>query len=141
MLGAMTRFEKEVRLMMHVKMLCGVVMGVLLLVGCGVPRETLMLARVEAAIGTHADANDAQIREKLVAQEQAWKTLAALMLKREFNGIVVDEQFVELVQQVAALAKRQRQLIERQEDDTDLNRQTLERFERLWRDAERYLAK
>ena len=127
--------------MMHVKMLCGVVMGVLLLVGCGVPRETLMLARVEAAIGTHADANDAQIREKLVAQEQAWKTLAALMLKREFNGIVVDEQFVELVQQVAALAKRQRQLIERQEDDTDLNRQTLERFERLWRDAERYLAK
>ena len=126
--------------MMFVRLL-GCVAAMVVLAGCGVPRETLMLARAQAALVTEAEADDAVVRAKLVAQDQAWRRMAALVMQREFGGIAVDEEFVELVKQVAALAKRQRQLIERNEDDVEWNRQALERFEMLWRNAERYLAK
>ena len=130
---------------MWLKTLCGVavvvVVAMLCLVRCGVPQDTLMLARVQAAMATDTEASDEEVRSKLVAQDQAWRKFAELVEKREFGGIMVDADFVELVKQVAALAKRQRVLIERNEDDAEFNRQALERFELLWRDAERYLAK
>jgi len=149
MLGAMARFEKEERLIMQVKKLYSVVavmavaavIGALLLVRCGVPREALMLARTEAALVTDPSADDTEVRTKLIAQDQAWSQLATMVDQREPGGIVVNAEFVELVKQVAALAKRQRQLIEQQQDDPAFNRQALERFEMLWKDAEKYLAK
>ena len=79
---------------------------VMMLVGCGVPREAGALATAEAAVGVPG--TDAAIRTQLVAEDAQWAQLAQLLQRREFGGISVDATFVNLVNQTAALAKRQR---------------------------------
>jgi hypothetical protein len=107
--------------------------------GCGVPREAGRLAAAESqALVTPAD--DAAVRQAMLQQETAWRSLADLAARREFGGITgVDGRFVELVHRAAALAARQRVLIEQGADDPSQNRATLEAFRALWEQTDRYL--
>ena len=59
---------------------------------------------------------------------------------RELGWITsVDAGFVQLVQQTAALAKRQNDLIGQHQDEAAMNRESLEHFNHLWQGADRYL--
>jgi hypothetical protein len=118
-----------------------VLMGVwaILIMGCGAPREAGVLARQEAALLAAAPADDAAVRSALAAQADAWETMAALVQRRDVFGTPVDAAFIELVQRTAVLACRQRDLIAHGQDDPALNRQNLERLQRLWSGAARYL--
>jgi hypothetical protein len=63
-----------------------------------------------------------------------------MLQKSEFGGIQgVDPAFTKLVVQTAALARRQRDLINAKEDDPPNNRQALEKLQRLWQTANQYL--
>jgi hypothetical protein len=113
--------------------------GAMLLAACGVPREAGTLAAQEAAAAT-APADDAAVRQRLQQEAAAWSTLGGLLQKRELGGITgVDAGFVQLVQQTAALAKRQNDLITQGHDDAAMNRESLEHFNQLWQGADRYL--
>jgi hypothetical protein len=109
------------------------------LASCGVPREAWSLAgREEAVLGAVAE-DDAAVRGALVAQADAWDAMADLVQRQDAFGTPVNGDFIGLVRQTAALARRQRELIERGEDDAGLNRQTLAQLRRIWSDARRYL--
>src|SRR5690348_17044213 len=113
-----------------------VAVGVLvlaMLARCGAPVAAGAFAAREAAVDVPAD--DAGVRARLLGEEAAWRSLAGLVQQRTPGGVHVDAQFVELVKQAGALAKRQRELIERGEDDPAMNRQSLERFGKLWASA------
>lgn len=112
-----------------------------LLAACGIPREAGHLAARHAAEPLPADAEG--VRAALAAQGDAWTRLGGLLLQNEFGGIragtEVHTQFTAIVVQTAALARRQRELIERGEDDPDQNRAVLERLRALWKSANAYL--
>jgi hypothetical protein len=113
--------------------------GAMVLAACGVPREAGQLAAQEAAAAT-VPGDDAAVRQRLQAEADTWGTLSGLLQKRELGGITgVDAGFVQLVQQTAALAKRQNDLIGQHQDDAAMNRESLEHFNRLWQGADRYL--
>jgi hypothetical protein len=113
--------------------------GAMVLAACGVPREAATLAAQEAAAAT-VPAEDAAVRQRLQQEAGAWSSLGGLLQKRELGGITgVDAGFVQLVQQTAALAKRQNDLITQNQDDAAMNRESLERFNQLWQGADRYL--
>src|SRR5579884_972026 len=98
------------------------------LAGCGVPREAGMLAAQNASVATTMPAGDDAVRAQLAAQADAWGNLSGLMHKNVFGGITgVDARFVELVDETAAIAKRQRDLISQGKDDPAFDRQALER--------------
>ncbi len=106
-----------------------------MLAACGVPRQAATFATQAAASATMPASDDA-VREQLVAQDAAWANLAALLQQREFGGIMgVDQNFIDLVSQTAAIAKRQHALIDQHQDDAAFNRQSLERFGQLWQSA------
>jgi hypothetical protein len=110
----------------------------LLAAGCGVPREAARLAAQEEAwLGAAAD--DAAVRAALAGQAEAWEAMADLAQRREIFGTAVDAEFIDLVKQTAALARRQRDLIAAGQDDPALNRQTLQQLRQLWADTRRYL--
>ena len=114
-------------------------MGVLVLAACGVPREAGRLAAQESAAAT-MPGEDAAVRQQLQQEAEAWSTLSALLQKQELGGITaVDAGFVQLVNQAAAVAKRQNDLISQHQDDATLNRDTLQHFNHLWQGADRYL--
>jgi hypothetical protein len=107
--------------------------------GCGVPREAGRLAAAESQ-ALVAPIDDAAVRQALVQQEAAWRSLADLAQQRKLGGITrVDARFTELVNRAAALAARQRTLIEQGADDPADNRATLEAFRALWTQTSRYL--
>src|SRR5579875_252048 len=110
------------------------------LAGCsGVPRAAGTLARSEAA-AIVVPAGDAEVRAALLQQADAWQQLSGFLGQRESGGITgVDARFVELVNRAAALAARQRALIEQGVDDPAQNRATLESFRALWQQSNRYL--
>jgi hypothetical protein len=107
--------------------------------GCGVPREAARLAAAESQALT-VPADDAAVRQALLQQESAWRSLANLARQRKLGGITgVDARFTELVDRAAALAARQRALIEQSADDPAANHATLEAFRTLWAQTSRYL--
>jgi hypothetical protein len=107
---------------------------------CGVPRQAGVLAAQCAAVATTAPADDTAVRQQLAAQDAAWANLAQLLQQQQFGGITgVDPQFIQLVDQTAALAKRQHDLITQNQDDPAFDRQALQRFNDLWQSANRYL--
>jgi hypothetical protein len=114
----------------------------LLLTACGIPREAASLAAARAAAAP-LPADDAAIREALRTQADDWTHLAALTLRSEAGGIQAGaasrEKFTSLVVQTAALARRQRDLLDAREDDPQTNRAVLERLQSLWRSADAYL--
>jgi hypothetical protein len=113
--------------------------GAMVLAACGVPREAGQLAAQESAAAT-MPADDAGVRQRLQEEADAWGTLSGLLRKREFGGITgVDAGFVQLVQQTAALAKRQNDLITQHQDDAAANRESLQHFNDLWQGTDRYL--
>ena len=113
--------------------------GAMVVAACGVPREAGRLAAEEAA-ATAVPAEDGAVRQRLQGEAAAWSTLTGLLQKRELGGITgVDAGFVQLVQQTAALAKRQNDLITQGHDDAALNRESLAHFHQLWQGADRYL--
>jgi hypothetical protein len=116
-------------------------LAALTLAGCGVPREAASLAHAAAAASQPADAADpAVIRTALLAQRQQWNQLEMLVYEQEFLGVWgVDDRFRTLVSRTAALARRQAQLIEQQQDDPAQNAAAIRALETLWRDADRYL--
>jgi hypothetical protein len=80
------------------------------------------------------------VRAALVAQDDAWQSMAGLVGKRELGGIVgVDGRFTELVQRAAAFSAREKALIQAGQDDPAEDRTALENFEALWRETDRYL--
>lgn len=119
--------------------LLAVVMGGLALAACGVPREAGRLAAVEAAAAT-MPADDAAVRQRLQEEAAAWGNLSALLQKRELGGISgVDAGFVQVVNEAAALAKRQSDLMSQGQDDAATNRESLQHFHHLWQGADKYL--
>ncbi len=116
-----------------------VVLAAVALSGCGVPREAGGLARREAAVRGAAAADDAAVRAALAGQAEAWEALAGMARRREVLGVAVGADFVALVDQAAALARRQGELIAAGEDEAALNREALERMRKLWGEVERYL--
>jgi hypothetical protein len=107
---------------------------------CGVPREAGRVAAVNATALEQLPADDQAVRGALVAQADAWTHLAALLLDRELGGIQgVDPEFTRLIVQTAALARRQRDLINQQEDDPPHNREALGKLRNLWHSADAYL--
>jgi hypothetical protein len=120
-------------------LLLAIVIGAIV-AGCGVPRQAGVLAAQGAATATTLPADDAGVRQQLANQDAAWATLEQLLQQREFGGITnVDPGFVQLVDQTAALAKRQHDLIDQNQDDPAMNRQSLQQFNDLWQSANRYL--
>jgi len=117
----------------------GVWMIVLVLAGCGVPRETGPAALRQAAALETVGTDDAAVRSALLAQSDAWNSLSNTVRKQVPMGVSVDPDFVSLVDQAAALGRRQRELIEHGTDDPAQNRALLETLKKLWRDVARYL--
>ncbi len=118
----------------------GLFLFILLLVACGVPREAGTLAAATAAANTTIPATDDAVRQQLISQDAAWSNLAALLQRHEFGGITgVDQNFIHLVRETAAIAKRQHDLIDQQKDDPAFNRQSLDRFNHLWQSTTQYL--
>ena len=116
------------------------IVALALISGCGVPRAAGPLAAQGVATLTTMPADDAGVREALIHQADAWTQLAVLVRSREFGGIGgVDQSFIALVEQTAALARRQRDLIDAGQDDPTLNRAALEKLRALWADAAKYL--
>jgi hypothetical protein len=111
--------------------------------GCGVPKEAGQLAGREEALleqsGNEVQQDDAAVRATLVSQADAWGTMAALMRRRVAFGTAVRSDFVSLVDQAAALARRQRELIEQGKDEAAANRAALEEMRKMWGDVRRYL--
>jgi hypothetical protein len=112
-----------------------------LLPGCGIPREAAQLAASHVAAPLPAD--DAGVRAALRAQADDWTHLGGLLLRSGFGGIragaQVNAKFTTLVLQTAALARRQRDLIDHGQDDPQQNRAILERLRSLWASADAYL--
>jgi len=110
----------------------------IVLAGCGVPRQTLEIARLQAALPVPPD--EPQVRAALQRQADAWAQFADLLQQRELGGIgQVDATFVALVQRTAAVARRQVQIMAQKQDDPAVNRDVLEEFTRRWQQSQRYL--
>ena len=119
--------------------LAAVLFATLTLAACGVPREAGTLAAEQAAAAT-MPMDDAAVRQQLQQEAVAWETLSQLLRKQEFGGITgVDPTFVQLVDQSAALAKRDGDIVTSGQDDTALNRASLQHFNNLWHEADQYL--
>lgn len=117
--------------------MAGLVMAV---AGCGVPRGAGVLAQQGAGALATLPADEAGVRAALAGQAEAWGRLALMLRQRTLGGIPgVEPGFVELVEQTAALARRQEELIDAGTDDPALDRAALEKFRALWADAARYL--
>ena len=116
------------------------VLGAGFLAACGVPKEAGMVAAQGAAASTTMPAEDADVRAELKSQAAMWAQLSALLKKREFGGIMeVDSTFGNLVDQTAALAQRQEDLITQNQDDAAHDRQALAELHQLWQSANGYL--
>lgn len=111
-----------------------------LVAGCGVPRESVAVARQQAqAIVAAEDA--AAVRAALRGQAGEWERFATLLRKREPGGVrMVDPRLADLADRAAAAARRQAALIEAGQDDPAANAQILAEFRRLWAEAHAYLA-
>jgi hypothetical protein len=123
------------------KVSMGLVFGVAgVLAACGVPKEAGLVAAQGAAASATMPADDGSVREELKSQAAMWGELSALLKKREFGGIMgVDSTFSTLVDQTAALAQRQQDLISQNQDDAAHDRQTLQDLHTLWQSANKYL--
>ena len=97
------------------------------------------MARREAALLGSVAADDAAVRAALVGQVDAWDALADMVRRHDAFGVSVGADFVALVDQTAALAQRQSDLIAQGKDDPAANRQALEQMRKLWGDVQRYL--
>ena len=116
------------------------VTAAMMLAACGVPRAAGTLAAQYAASATTLPQDDAAVRQQLAAEDAAWTNLSQLLRQHAFGGITgVDPGFVQLIDQTAALAKRQHELITENQDDPALNRQALQRFNGLWQSTNTYL--
>jgi hypothetical protein len=114
--------------------------GSMAVAGCGVPRSAGALAAQCAAGATTLPADAAGVRAGIAAQDGEWSSLAGLLRQKEFGGITgVDAGFVQLVDQTAALAKREHGLVTQGADDPVLDREALQRFGELWQSADKYL--
>jgi hypothetical protein len=113
---------------------------VLALSGCGVGPEAGQLAKREAAVLAQTAVDDESVRQALVFQADGWNTLALQLQHKQIGGVPIGADFVELVLEVGQLARRQRALLQANEDDPAKNREVLEEMERLWGHAAEYLA-
>jgi len=116
-----------------------VLLAAALLAGCGVPRQAGRIAAQQAALLGTVAPDDAAVRAALLAQTDAWDSMAAMVQEHQPLGITAGPDFIALVEQTATLARRQRDLIQQGADDPALNRQTLEQLRKLWGDVQRYL--
>ena len=98
------------------------VLVVLGFAGCGVPREAGPAAGRQAAALAALSDDDAAIRTALLAQADAWNTLSNTVRQKAAFGVTVGSDFVGLVDQTAALARRQRTLIQQGVDDPAADR-------------------
>ena len=115
----------------------GVLFSLALLSACGVPRAALDQARVAA---TQTASTDADIRQNLLAQSQLWQTFSDTLHRRELGGLWgVDASFITSIEQIAAIARRQAELIHQNADDPTLNRALFEEFQNRWRQVQTYL--
>jgi hypothetical protein len=130
---------------MRMGMGMGILIGVgVLLGGCGVPGEAGRLAREEVAAlapGPGGAEDEAEVRAALVEQADAWEELRGLVQKRVVGGVPVGEDFLALVEEVAALARRQKELIAAGLDDAAGDAAALEKMRAMWEEAARYLGK
>ncbi|HUO07167.1 MAG TPA: hypothetical protein VM008_02460 [Phycisphaerae bacterium] len=127
---------KKVRFMIHG---AAALLVAATLVACGVPREAGSIAAQHAAAAT-MPADDAAVEQRLQQEAAAWAALSQLLKKQEFGGITgVDAGFVQLIDQTAALAKRDGDIVANGQDNAALNRQSLQRFNDLWHQADQYL--
>ncbi len=117
---------------------CALLVVLFGLASCGVPRSTGELARGAAAATLPAD--PAAVRTALRQQAEEWGQLAAGLRQQEPGGILfVDERFITLVEQTAALARRQAALMDAGADNPQKNAQLLREFHDLWEQAAAYL--
>jgi hypothetical protein len=112
---------------------------VLLVAGCGVPREAGRLATAEVGVLAVLPAEDDAVRRMLAGQPAAWEQLAGLLDRQELGGTAVGEDFRALVCEAAALARRQKELLDAGEDEAALNRAALAKMRAMWGDVARYL--
>ncbi len=114
----------------------------LLLAACGVPQSVVQVAKQEAAASATQPADDTELAVALERQADRWQALSEGLRKREFLGVwPPDEKFVLLVDQTAAIAKRQAELAKVGQSTADQNRQTLSQFHDLWQKVDNYFAK
>lgn len=113
--------------------------GVVGMAGCGVPREAGATAGRQAAALAAVPGDEAAVRTALLAQADAWNALSNTVRQKAAFGVTVGTDFVGLVDQTAALARRQRTLIQQGADDPAADRQALEEMRKLWVDVQRYL--
>lgn len=114
----------------------------LLLAACGVPHSVVEVARQEAAASAAQPADDGQLIAAVERQAQRWQELSDGLRKREFLGVwPPDDKFVQLVDQTAALARRQAQLAQTGEATAEQNRAALNQFHILWISVHNYFGK
>ncbi len=119
----------------------GMAVGVVLagLAGCGVPREAGALAAQEVSLLAAAGDDDAAVKAALTGQTEAWNSLSGLLSRRELGGAAVTADFAALVEQAAALARRQKALMDAGQDDPADDRRALQAMEKMWQDVRTYL--
>lgn len=111
----------------------------LLLAACGVPQSVVDVAKQEATASATQPAEDGKLSDALDRQASRWQEFSAGLRKREFLGVwPPDEKFVLLVDQTAALAKRQAELAKTGESSADQNREALKQFHQLWQKVDGY---
>ena len=118
------------------------VLAAVTLAGCGVPKEAGRFAGQEIALlaATPADGmDDDAVRQALISQVDAWDEMVGLLDRREFLGTPVGEDFTALVHEAAALARREKVLMEDHEDVPELNREVLAHMQAMWGKVKAYL--
>jgi hypothetical protein len=114
---------------------------VLVLAGCGVPRSAGQFALRQEGLAAGVADDDASIRAALAGQADAWISMEQFMRQRQPGGTAVKADFAALVEQAAALARREKALIDAGEDDPAANRRALAAMRKMWGDVRAYLGK
>lgn len=114
----------------------------LLLAACGVPQAVVEVAKQEATASATQPSDDAALVTAVDRQAERWQALSDGLRKREFLGVwPPDEKFTLLVDQTAALAKRQAELAKTGEATPEQNRAALKQMHELWDKVDRYFGK
>jgi Membrane bound FAD containing D-sorbitol dehydrogenase len=106
---------------------------------CGIPRQAAQLAAQQQSLLAATPDDDAAIRAALANQPDAWISLSNLLTQRQLGGIAVNADFSALVEQAAALAQRQKTLIDAAQDDPVDNRRALQAMQKMWGDVKTYM--
>ena len=112
---------------------------VMLLAGCGVPKSAATFAVRQEGLVAAVGEDDASIRAALAGQADAWRSMREFMQMRALGGTAVKADFAALVEQAAALAKREKELIDAGQDNPAANRRALQAMRKMWGDVKTYL--